>query len=396
MSNLIRSTAFMAAVMLCSAGASAQMTSVIEVHPDSIVPGSPFLIEVDSYWPDGCRGDIRVAANSAQIDVILDRSTLPEEILCPLVLTPMRALVNPRDHVDGPLQMQPSFKVRLLRRDRDGDELVELVREVQLADNASPPASAQPGSWTSSSAPKTAITIEQQGGLLGAIVAGTDADPGEWQLAAGPLNGNVFAGTLQGVEVVPCTPEDTCEGTKRVNREVGRANILIEGFNSMLVDIRHQDQTNIEPGLVQPPRYYDRFNLDVNDPATNQLIDAGHPLSLTKPQTTFPDLSGTWFVGSGDSLERIDIGDVAVEAGLADYAVAPTVNPMFSVLPVAPRIRCATGNAGVSTAMCEFQNSTDPDACGPRFRVIDAGETRVTGVNPCVSGDPMPFFMFRR
>ena len=396
MSNLIRSTAFMATAMLCSTAAVAQMTSLLEIHPDSIVPGSPFLIEVDSYWPDGCRGDIRVEADSAQIDVILDRSMQPEEMLCPLVLTPVRALVNPRDHVDGPLQMQPAFKVRLLRRDRDGDEFVELTREVQLAASAPAPASAQSGSWTSSGAPKTAITIEQQGGLLGTIVAGTDADPGEWQLAAGPLNGNVFAGTLQGVEVVPCESEDTCEDTKRVNREVGRANILIEGFNSILVDIRHQDETNIEPGLVQPPRYYDHFNLDVNDPATNQVIDAGHPLSLTTPQTTFPDLSGTWFAGSGDSLERIEIRDPEVDAGQADYEVAPATDPQFSVLPASPRIRCATGNSSVSTATCAFQDRNNPDACGPRFRVIDAGETRVNGFNPCGEGESVPFFMFRQ
>ena len=56
MNNLIRSTTFIAAVIVWSAGTSAQTTSRLDVHPDSIVPGSPFLIDVSSFWLNGCGG----------------------------------------------------------------------------------------------------------------------------------------------------------------------------------------------------------------------------------------------------------------------------------------------------------------------------------------------------
>ena len=335
-------------------------------------------------------GTILVRVDSTQIDVILDRAS--PDALCSDALVPFRVLVNPHDHVAGELQMSQSFNVRLLRVEHDGEESVELSREVQLADSPPPTVSAQSGSWTSRGAPKSAITIEQQGGLLGAIIAGTNSAPGKWQLAAGALNGNVFTGSLQQVEEVPCEPDEPCE-SKRVNREVGRVNILIEGLNSMLVDIRHRDQHHIQPGLVRAPNHYTRFNLEVNDPDTNQLVFFGDFFGRL---TRFPDLTGTWFAGSGDHLQRIEIQDADVNFNQADYTVATTADPQSSVLPASPRIRCGTGDAGPGTAICAFQNRNDPDACGPQFRVVDAGETRVQGFNPCGDDPQEPFFMFRQ
>jgi hypothetical protein len=303
---------FFASLVLACAGATQALAGVrfdpVSVHPQTPQRGKAVLIKVESFWPNGCAGTLRVTADAGRVDVIADSSASADRI-CSALAVPILELINPADFLPADVRFSDAVEVRYLTRESQSAAPLVLDTDTIAFSDQKPAATALPsGSFSSPQLEFSGLSIDQQEGTLSTLLSDYDlAGDGGWRFGAGQLHGDVYVGELARYQKITCI-RAPCP--RAAIAETGSMNLLVLNPNALLVSYRDVLETGL-PSTVQ----YERMVFN-------------RPANLPRPgdeDSWVPDLSGLWLAGvlgnagTPPDIRRFRIsylGEVAVDAGI--------------------------------------------------------------------------------
>ena len=352
-------------------------TDPLTIHPQNVRAGQDFLIHVNSAWNNGCRGEIIAEITSDSIDLTADPFGRVAGAVCTQEIVPFHDLINPYDLVDDGFRFANNVNVTFSFIGDDGQKRLIASKTLNFTDQVNSIKSAESGFWVSQELAFSSLTIDQQNGMLSLALSDFEQEgQSVWYFAAGPVNGNVFSGTMYSYNSnVVCVTEPCPRAGIGKN---GRVYMLINERNEVIAKyIGLLDRNLFGDDLTT---VYQRLELQPNP-------------ELPKDPVVVPDLTGAWVVGVESDTDiaefakyTISYGGESIDAsGLISYVFSASItNSVSTRIEADFTISCVDQRPLDGPLDCEvnglqYKNS----ACAIRFPFSSVANNGVSAAADC-------------
>ena len=303
-------------------------TDPLSIHPQNVRAGQEFLIHINSVWNDGCRGEIITEITSDTIDLTADPFGRVAGAICPQVLVPFHDLINPYDTVSSDFRFADNVTINFSFIDNNGQKSLISSKTLSFSDEVNVTKSAENGFWVSTELANSSLTIDQQGDVISLALSDFEEDGKSlWYFAAGPVNGDIFIGTMFSYDSDVVCVTEPCP--RAVTAKDGRVYMLINDRNEVIAKYIGLLDRNLFGDDITVA--YERLELQANT-------------ALPKDPIAIPDLTGQWIAGIESSADIAEFAKYTIgyggeardsATGLTNYIFSADITNKFTLEPAA-------------------------------------------------------------
>lgn len=381
--------------VVANSNVHAQLSDPLSIHPQNVRAGQEFLIHINSVWNDGCRGEIITEITSDTINLTADPFGRIAGAVCPQVIVPFHDLINPYDSVDSDFRFANNVTINFSFIDNNGQKSLISSKTLSFSDEVNVTKSAENGFWVSTELANSSLTIDQQGDMISLALSDFEEDGKSlWFFAAGPVNGDIFIGTMFSYDSDVVCVTEPCP--RAVTAKNGRVYVLINDRNEVIAKYIGLLDRNLFGDDITVA--YERLELQPN-------------ADLPKDPVAIPDLTGEWIAGVESDTDiaefakyTISYGGESTDApsGLKSYVFSASITNSASTRIEADFIiscvdqRPLDGPLECSVEDLTYKNS----ACDIRFPFKAVANNTVTTLADCSDAldarNDTRFVMYRR
>jgi hypothetical protein len=309
---------FLLSLWLCTAAHAGLLFDPLSIHPAKPQSGQPILLLVQSSWNDGCGGVLDVRVSSTRIDVFQIPNNAPGRV-CTQAIVPFEEIINPQETL-GNTRFANRVEVRFFRRNSNLSDALIDTDIVEFSATAPATSNVLSGSFSARSLDVSGLFIDQQEGVLSALVSDYDSQGrSSWRFGAGKMHGDVYVGTLARYQQIRCV---TTPCPRAAADAVGEINLIALNANELFVSYR-----NVLSSDVAATATYRYERLVFNRAATLP--------SAESPDSWIPDLVGEWLLGvTGSNRENAEFKRYRISYNGRVFSDSNQQNRRFSAVSV--------------------------------------------------------------